>query len=136
MRLKIMGATWATSGTALIFAERDSSIELERRLLWTTAMSMPELVYMRSHSCSKAREKPTRATKAPMPMVIPTSVKNVLSRLRQRFFHANPVNESWEAIRLGNFLFGEGSVATVYRCGTASVYLGFIRMLGAASVRI
>ena len=105
MRLKIMGATSATSGTALILAESDSSMELESRLLWTTAMSMPELVYMRSHSCSKARENPTSATKAPIPMVIPTSVNNVLSRLRQRFLHANPVNESWEAMRLGSILF-------------------------------
>ena len=72
-------------------------------------MSMPELVYRRIHSCSKARENPTRATKAPMPIVIPTSVNSVRSRLRQRFFHANPVNESWEAMRLGSILFWQFS---------------------------
>ncbi len=67
-------------------------------------MSMPELVYMRSHSCSKARENPTKATNAPMAIVIPPSVSRVLRRLRHRFFQANPVKESWDGMMPGKFL--------------------------------
>jgi acetolactate synthase regulatory subunit len=35
-----------------------------------------------------------------MAMLMPHRVNRVLRRLRQRFFHANPVNESWDAIIL------------------------------------
>ena len=86
------------------FAPSDSSSEVLRKLFSTTAMSVPALWYMRSHSCSNAREKPTRATNAPMAMPIPQSVNRVLRRLRQRFFHANPVKDNWEAMILGRVL--------------------------------
>ena len=89
-----MGAAWATSGRALILGPSDSSSEVLRKLVSTTAMSVPALWYMRSHSCSKARENPTKATNAPMAIVIPPRVSKVLRRRRQRFFQANPVKES------------------------------------------
>jgi hypothetical protein len=39
-----------------------------------------------------------------MAIVIPPSVSKVLSRLRHRFFQANPVKESWQGMMLGKFL--------------------------------
>jgi hypothetical protein len=39
-----------------------------------------------------------------MAMLMPHRVNSVLRRRRHRFFHANPVNDSWEAIRSGRFL--------------------------------
>ena len=99
--LRIMGEACATTGSARSFAPADSSTEVFRKVFWTTAMSVPLLSYRRSHSCSKEREKPTRATKAPIPMPIPQSVSRVLSRLRQRFFQANQVGDNCMVIVIG-----------------------------------
>ena len=56
-------------------------------------------------------EKPTSATNAPMAMAIPPRVSRVLSRLRHRFFHANPVKDKWETIRSGCELARNGKQA-------------------------
>jgi hypothetical protein len=76
----------------------DSLTEVFRKVCCTTAMSVPLLRYMRSHSCSKEREKPTSPTKAPMAIAMPPKVRSVLRRLRQRFFQAKPAKESWLAM--------------------------------------
>src|ERR1035441_8966362 len=89
-----MGRACATTGSALSLGPTDSSSEVLRNVFSTMARSVPLLSYMRSHSCSKAREKPTKATNAPIAIAIPHSVSAVRRRLRQRFFQANPAKDN------------------------------------------
>ena len=67
-------------------------------------MSVPLLAYMRSHSCSKEREKPTSADKCADGHADAAQGEQRAETPAPEILQANPVKDSWEAMTSGKVL--------------------------------